>query len=118
VARKKRKDEEKEEEYVWVPPEFDEKAFLTKDIGGTKALMFAALMAFLFGLLASVIGNAAGAIVGFVVYIAGVFIMFYSFRFLKIRTEDIDKKTLIGNIALYMLLGLGIWILFINPPFV
>ncbi|MBI0583333.1 MAG: hypothetical protein ISF22_03795 [Methanomassiliicoccus sp.] len=116
MARKKRKDE-KEEEYEWVPPEFDEKAFLQKDMTGTKAMMFTALVAVLFGALAAVVGNAFGVIIGLIVYIIGVGVLNYAFRYMKIRTEDIDKKTQIGNIALYMLLALGIWILLLNPPF-
>jgi citrate synthase len=56
VARKKRKDEKEAEEYEWIPPEFDEKAFLQKDMVGTKALMYSAVVAILFGALAATLG--------------------------------------------------------------
>jgi hypothetical protein len=117
MARKKRKDEELEEKYEWVPPQFDEKAFLKKDIVGTKALMYTALVAVVFGALSAVVGDLLGTLVGFVTYFAGVVFLNYSFKYARIRTEDVDKKTTIGNIALYMLLALGFWILLINPPF-
>ncbi|MDW5562153.1 MAG: hypothetical protein SA339_02920 [Methanomassiliicoccus sp.] len=117
MARKKRKDEETEEKYEWVPPEFDEKAFLKKDMVGTKALLYTTLVAFLFGGLSAAVGNYVSSIVGFIVYLAGVIFLNYSFKYARIKTEDVDKKTTIGNIALYMLLALGVWIFLINPPF-
>lgn len=121
MARKKRKDEEVEEKYEWVPPEFDEKAFLKKDIMGTKALMYTTVIAVLFGMLSAAVGISVNSMVGFITYLAGVIFLNYSLKFISakinIKTEDIDKKTMIGNIALYMLLALGLWILFINHPF-
>ena len=117
MARKKRK-EEKEPEYEWVPPEFDEKAFLKKDIVGTKALMYTTIVAVAFGAVSAALGNTVGSLFGFVSYIAGVIFLNYTFKYARIRTEDMDKKTVIGNVALYLLLALGIWILFINRPFI
>lgn len=116
MARKKRKDE-KEEEYEWVPPEFDEKAFLLKDIVGTKALMFTAAMAIVFGIVSFAVGVAINNYVGFLAYVAGAIALNYSYTLLKINRADIDKKTTIGNVALYFLLALGIWIILMNPPF-
>lgn len=119
MAKKKRKDE-KEETYEWVPPEFDERAFLEKDIVVTKSLMITALLAIAFGILAFAVGDAAGSLVGFLVYIAGAIVVIRGLPklpFLKIKEEDIDKKTLAGNVALYVLLALGVWILLMNPPF-
>jgi uncharacterized membrane-anchored protein len=116
MARKKRKDE-KEEEYEWVPPEFDEKAFLLKDIVGTKALMFTAIMAIVFGIVSFAVGAVINNYVGFLAYLAGAIALNYSYKFLNINRADIDKKTMIGNVALYFLLALGIWIVLMNPPF-
>jgi uncharacterized membrane-anchored protein len=117
MARKKRK-EEKEPEYEWVPPEFDEKAFLVKDIVGTKALMLTAIIAVAFGVVAALVGNVLGVIVGLIVYLIGAVTLNYVLRYMKISMSDIDKKTMIGNLALYMLLSLGIWILLLNEPFI
>ncbi len=116
MARKKRKDE-KEEEYEWVPPEFDEKAFLLKDIVGTKALMFTAAIAVVFGILSFAVGATINNYVGFIAYVAGAIVLNYSYKPLKINRADIDKKTIIGNVALYFLLALGVWIILMNPPF-
>jgi uncharacterized membrane-anchored protein len=116
MARKKRKDE-KEETYEWVPPEFDEKAFLLKDIVGTKALMVTAVMAIVFGVIAFGVGAATNNYVGFLAYVVGAVALTFSYRLVKINRADIDKKTMIGNIALYFLLALGIWIVMMNPPF-
>jgi uncharacterized membrane-anchored protein len=116
MARKKRKDE-KEEEYEWVPPEFNEKSFLLKDIVGTKALMISAIMAIVFGGIAFGVGAAINNYVGFVAYLAGAIVLNYSYKFLNVNRADIDKKTTIGNIALYFLLALGVWIILMNPPF-
>ena len=117
MARKRRKDEKDEEEYTWVPPEFDEKAFLLKDILGTKALMITAILAIVFGVAARLVGIVATNYGGFVVYVAGGLLLTYIYRYFGINKGDLDKKGLIGNIALYFLLALGIWILTMNPPF-
>jgi hypothetical protein len=116
MARKKRKDE-KEEEYEWVPPEFDEKAFLLKDIVGTKSLMYTTAIAVAFGIISFAVGTAINNYVGFLAYVAGAIVLNFSYNMLKINRADIDKKTMIGNIALYFLLALGIWIVMMNPPF-
>jgi uncharacterized membrane-anchored protein len=116
MARKRRKDE-KEEEYEWVPPEFDETAFLKKDIVGTKALMYTSIIAIVFGIAAALVGAASSYYIGFVVYIVGGVLLNYFYKFLGIKVEDIDRKGLIGNIALYFLLALGVWILLMNAPF-
>ena len=119
MAKKKRKGE-KEETYEWVPPEFDEKAFLEKDIVVTKSMMITAVLAVVFGALAFLVGSAAGNLVGFVAYIIGAVIVVRALPLLpvfKIKKEDIDKKALAGNVALYVLLALGVWILLMNPPF-
>lgn len=117
MARKK-KMEEKTEEYEFVPPTFDEKAFLIKDIIGTKALMVTTLMAIIFGILASVVGQSVDQALGFLVLIIGGVALNYITPLFKIKREDLDKKTIAGNIALYVLLSLGIWILLMNPPFI
>ena len=117
MAKKKRK-EEKVEDYQWVPPEFDEKAFLLKDIVGTKALMLTALIAVAFGVGSALVGLVGGVLIALLVYIIGAVILNYVLRYLKVSTSDIDKKTMIGNLLLYLLLALGVWILVINEPFI
>lgn len=109
----------KEETYEWVPPEFDEKAFLEKDILSTKSLMISALLAIVFGIIAFGLGTVLGDL-----KLLGVLLIFIGAAGLKnlymifgIKNEDIDKKMLAGNIMLFILLALGIWILLMNEPF-
>ena len=53
VAKKRRKEEEKvEEKYEFKPPDFDEKAFLEKDIVATKTLFVSSLVAVVLGIIA------------------------------------------------------------------
>lgn len=117
MAKKRRKDQP-EEEYEFIPPEFDEKSFLEKDIQATKVQLLAGLLAIIFG----VIGFAAGTIniwLGLVVLIIGlVFLLKYSHRLVKVKEDDIDKKTKAGSAIMFFFLFLAIWILLLNPPFV
>lgn len=120
MAKKRRKGE-KEDTYEWVPPEFDEKAFLEKDIVITKAMMLTAGLAIVFGALAFLVGAAVSNILGFLVYVVGAYVVMKGLPKLRIlqfaKKEDSDRNSMLGNIALYMLLSLGVWILLMNPPF-
>jgi uncharacterized membrane-anchored protein len=116
---KKRKKEEKEETYEWVPPEFNEKEFLEKDLRSTKSLMVTAVLAVLFGILAFGLGTLLGDL-----QLAAILLLFVGAASLKriypllgIKESDIDKKVLAGNIALFILLSLGVWIMLMNEPF-
>ena len=52
MAKKRRIiEKEVEEEYEFIPPEFDEKEFILKDIYGTKVLMAVALLSIIIGIL-------------------------------------------------------------------
>ena len=118
MARKKRKGE-KEETYEWVPPEFDEKAFLEKDIVSTKTMMISALLAVVFGVLAFGVGSLLGDLstAALLVIFAGAAGLKYFYRLFRLESVDIDKKLLVGNIAMFVLLALGIWIMLMNEPF-
>jgi len=117
MARKKRKVEEKEEEYEWVPPEFDEKAFLEKDIKGTRALIITVISCVIFTIIGYFVGTAVHWALGFVVVLVGIFLLRYIYPLSGVNREALDTKTMIGNYALFFLLFLGLWILFMNPPF-
>jgi len=117
MARKKRKVEEKEEEYEWVPPEFDEKAFLEKDIKGTRALIITVISCVIFAIIGYFVGTAVHWALGFVVVLVGIFLLRYIYPLSGVNREALDTKTMIGNYVLFFLLFLGLWILFMNPPF-
>ncbi len=116
MARKKRKDEVEEPKYEFVPPDFDEKAFLEKDIKGTKSLIVATFLGILAGVLAFAL-TGISIYLGIIVIIACAIGLKYLIPFLKIEPSGVDKKTLLGNILIIFLLSLGIWIVMLNPPF-
>jgi hypothetical protein len=118
MAQKKKKEPQKKEEeaFEWTPPDFDEREFLEKDINGTKTLFVTALVSFVCGVLAF-LTTGVSWVLGFVVMIAGIVSLKYIYPLLKLPLKDIDKKTWAGNIAMFFLLSLGLWILFLNPPF-
>ena len=114
----KRKKKELEEEYVWVPPEFDEKAFLEKDILSTKLMAISAVFAIVFGIVSAGIGIALGNnAYGFIGWIVGAILITRSNKIIKLEKEDMGKMGMVGNVLLYALLALGVWILLINAPF-
>jgi len=119
MAKKKRKGEKEEEAYEWVPPEFDEKAFLENDIKGTKSLMISALLAVVFGIIAFGVGMLLGdlQVLAFVIIVAGAALLPRLYPLLKIDPSVISKGLLAGNIAIFILLALGIWIMLMNEPF-
>jgi hypothetical protein len=54
---------------------------------------------------------------GFAVLFAGIILLRYIYPFTGVDRESLETKTMIGNFALFFLLFLGLWILFMNPPF-
>ena len=118
MAKKKRiVEKEKEVEYEFIPPDFDEREFILKDMFGTKITMVVFVLALVVGFCASCLDKIwewyGGLLLMFVV-------LFGLKQFLKMINLDpdlIETKSMIGNYLLFILLSLGIWILFINAPF-
>jgi hypothetical protein len=121
MAQKKRKEEEKKEaQYEFVPPSFDEKDFLEKDIRATKVTLLSTVWALIFGIAAGFssmyISNTNYA--GLLLLIVGLYLLKYFLQLAKIDTKEIDKKGWLGNYAMFFFLFLGTWIMLLNPPFV
>jgi hypothetical protein len=118
MAQKKKKEPQKKEEeaFEWTPPNFDEREFLEKDITGTKTLFVTALVSFVCGILAF-LTTGLSWIIGIGIMVAGMISLKYLYPLFKLKLKDIDKKTWAGNLAMFFLLSLGLWILFLNPPF-
>lgn len=121
MAKKKRiVKEQAEEEYEFVPPEFDEKEFILKDLYGTKVLLVVALMSIVVGILCSCVQKAFpdfGLYLGLALLFLGAFAQKRLLQLFKFKPEYLETKTMIGNYILFLLLGLGVWILMINAPF-
>jgi len=123
MAQKQRKETPKkeaqkkaEESFEWTPPDFNEREFLEKDIKGTKALMITALVSITCGIIAFATQSISWPI-GLVVILAGMLALKYIYPIFKINLKDLDKKAWAGNLFMFFLLALGIWIMLLNPPF-
>jgi hypothetical protein len=117
MAQKKRKEEPaKDEKFEWVPPDFNEREFLEKDIKATKLLLVTALMGFILAIIAA-LTTPISAVIGAVVILGGAVALKWIYPLFKISVKDLDKKTWASNIVLLLLLALGVWIVLMNPPF-
>lgn len=122
MAKKRRVREEKvEEEYEFIPPEFDEKEFILKDFYATKITLVVTVFAIILGILCSCVQRLftgdPGLYLGLALYFLALFGIKPLLRLLKFDPERLEGKTMVGNYLMYLLLGLGVWILFVNPPF-
>lgn len=119
MAKKKRRVEKvTEEEYEFTPPEFDEKEFILKDIYGSKVLFTVTILAIVIGILASCIEKVWSWYGGLLLIIVVIVGMKSFLKILKFDVSLLEQKSMLGNYVLFFLLSLGMWILFINPPFV
>ncbi len=117
MARKKKKEaKEVEEEYEFVPPEFDEKDFLQKDLLSTRAVMITAI----FGLVLAICGfllSSIDMVLGWIPLLAGLVSLRYIFKLVNVPDHVFEKKSaLVGNYLMLALLFLGLWIVMLNPP--
>ena len=122
MAKKRRIiEKEAQEEYEFVPPEFDEEEFIRKDLYGTKVLLIVACFSIIIGVLCSCLQlsftDKTGLWLGLLLLFLGIAAIKPLLRLLRFDPELLERKSMVGNYILYLLLGLGIWILMINPPF-
>lgn len=122
MAKKRRIIEKKaqEEDYEFVPPEFDEEEFIRKDLYGTKVLLVVAVFAIIIGLLCSCVQKAfsdTGLYLGLALLFLGIAAIKPMLKLVRFDPDLLERKTIVGNFILYLFLGLGIWILMLNPPF-
>ncbi len=116
MAQKKRKEPEVKEEYNFIPPDFNEREFLEKDMAGTKTVLLSAALAAVFGLVAYLTTDLSFAI-GLLLIIIGAFALKKIFQFLPMDISTIENKGWLGNGLMFFFLALGVWILLLNPPF-
>ena len=112
----KRKKEVAEEDYDFVPPEFDERKFLENDIKGTKLLLVTVAFAVVCGIIAYVLGGFS-IYLGLVVLIAGMVVLRYLYPLAKVPRQSVETKAILGNVALFFFIFLAMWILLLNVPF-
>jgi len=122
MAKKKRREStEPEDTYEFIPPEFDEKEFLLKDIYGTRILIVVSLLAVLVGAVAACIQSFIESDWGYGVGLLLILLVIIGLKqfliLLRFRIDLMDQKMLIGNYILFFFLSLGIWIILLNEPF-
>lgn len=121
MAKKRRVIEKKqEEEYEFVPPEFDEEEFIRKDFYGTKVLLVVAVFAIVIGILCSCLQKISaefGLSFGLILLFLSAAVLKLLLKMIRLDPDLIESRSMIGNYIMFLLLGLGVWILLINPPF-
>ena len=83
-------------------------------------LLVVALMAIIVGVLCSCLQKMSdefGLYLGLLLLFLGAFVQKKLLTLFGFKPDYLETKTMIGNYILFILLGLGIWILMINPPF-
>ncbi|MDR3205901.1 MAG: hypothetical protein LBT41_02215 [Candidatus Methanoplasma sp.] len=120
MAKKKRRlVEEPAEEYEFVPAEFNEREFILKDLYGTKILLLVTVLAIIVGIVAAVIYGSDSSLwyAGMIISFATVATMDKILIKAGLRVDMLDMKTRLGNYLLFLMLALGVCIVFINAPF-
>jgi len=120
MAKKKRRIvEEEKEEYEFVPSEFDEREFILKDIYGTKVLFVITALAIVIGIAGSFLCRIEeyGWMIATVLALVMVLVMKKLFILMGFRVDLLEMKTMLGNYLLFLMLALGVCIIFINAPF-
>lgn len=124
MAKKRRIIEKKaqEEEYEFVPPEFDEEEFIRKDLYGTKVAFLVVAFSIVIGILCSCLERLflpekTGLFLGLLLLFLGVAAIKPFLKLVKFDPDLLERKSMVGNYLLYLLLALGVWILLVNPPF-
>ena len=112
-----------EPEYEFLPPDFDEKEYIYKDIYGTRVTVIVAVLAIIVGICAGCLqtllaANSWAWLVGLLLVIVVLIGMKPFFKLIHYDLELIESKSMLGMYGLYILLVIGVWILAINPPFV
>lgn len=121
MAKKKRRiTEEKAEEYVFTPKDFDEREFILKDMYGTKVLVIVTILAFIVGIIGAVLCNINSDywMIATAISFIMVIVMKKFLVLIGIRADMIETKTMLGNYLMFLMLALGICIVGINAPFV
>ena len=87
MAQKKRKEEEKKEpQYEFIPPDFDEKDFLEKDIRSTKITMLSFVWGLIFGIIAG-LTNSISPLVGLLLLFVGIYLLKFFYQLFKIKVS-------------------------------
>jgi hypothetical protein len=119
MAKKRKKDKKEEEEYEFIPPEFDEKEFLKKEIKDTKVSLITIAVAVVFGIVAGGIAGISRSLVApaLLIGFGGAISLKYIYQMLKIDVSHFQKKNWLGAVGSFFFTFLAVTVLLINVPF-
>jgi len=112
-----RKREGEEEEAPFKVPEFDEREFLTKEMGGAKAAVLTVFLAVGLASAAALLTYRGFGAAGGLLAVLGVFALRPLFQAARLDVGKLDWKSWAGNGVSYFLTFLAVWVLLLNPPF-
>lgn len=115
MAKKRKK--EKEEKYVFEPPEFDEIEFMEKEMLGGKVGVAVALFAIPLAVGSYALTIAQLPVIAFFFGLGGMFLLKLYIQFVGFDTEGWEKKVWAGHGATYFFTWLAVWVLLVNAPF-
>ncbi|MDO5861653.1 MAG: hypothetical protein Q4Q58_02505 [Thermoplasmata archaeon] len=121
MAKKKRRIvEQPEEEYEFTPTEFNEREFILKDIYMSKIFIAVMVLAIIVGIVGAVITDwidGYGWIIATVLSFAVCFSLNRILALMKFRMDMIETRSMLANYLMFLVLALGLCILFTNEPF-
>jgi len=113
MAKKRRKEEEEE----FKLPEFDEVAFLKKEITGAKMILVVMFLAIVAAVLSYVLTLAGVVVVAFFAGLAVVLLLKYIPKVFGVDTKGLERKDWFGYGSTYFFAWLAVWVLVMNVPF-
>ncbi len=113
MARKKRK---KKESFEFKVPEFDEVAFMKREVEGAKAAMITLGYAFAVALGSWALTLAGFASVGGLVGFVALYGLRYLYPLAGVDLSKFDWKLWAGNGAIHLFAWFAFWVLLLNPP--
>lgn len=104
--------------YDFVPPPFDEKEYIKKDLVDSKVVIIATVFGIIIGALAAAATIYISAILGFLIIVLMAYGMFkLLFKALDIDMSGYQRKDYIYKGGTYLVTALALWVLLLNPPF-
>ncbi len=113
VARRKRK----EEDVVFTPPEFDEVAYMQKEIENAKIAVVVIAWAVVGAIIAFVLWEYVHPVVGFLVGLAAFGALYFLLPALGLPIHGFKRRDWFSQGTIYFFSWLAFWIIILNAPF-
>lgn len=107
-----------EEEFTFVPPDFDEKEFIEKDLTDSKVVIFVTVFGIIIGAVAAAVTIYVSSILAFLIILVMSYALFkFILKALKVDTSTYQRKDYLFKGGTYLITAIALWILLLNPPF-